>query len=63
MSKHIEEMDLEELQEYNQALCIQHFEKRLDFPTNTNEKERHWYADQFKRIKIRKEELKKKTTR
>jgi hypothetical protein len=60
MSKYIEEMDLEELQEYNQSLCVNHFLDRLDFPTNTNEKERRWYADQFKRIKIRKEELKEK---
>jgi hypothetical protein len=53
-------MGMEELSDYNQSLCIQHFLKRLDFPTNNNEAERKWYSEQFRKIKLRKAELKEK---
>ena len=60
MIKQVSEMNLEELHNYNHTLCVQHFTKRLDFPTNTNEDERKWYDDQFKLIKEREIELKEK---
>ncbi len=44
-------MSLDELMDYQQTLCINHFTDRLDFPTNTNESKRKWYKERFKAIK------------